>query len=835
MKKLTLSLLFMAFALSGMGQTIGDAFYVYRNDGMINTFFRSDVDSIGYSYYDADSLLYDEIVTQVVYTPDSIYQIPLATVDSVSFVTPKTKYKPGVIKLEGTVRDYIIGSDSLTVYFRSDTPSGLLPNIGDKLVTTEMSEVFIAGFAGEVENIEHLTDSIAINCSPIGLDEVFEVFYYNNGGGKDNNNSRCGVDFSTDKYSPGTYRFALNKVLEAYGSVEVFGLSLEGSPGLEFKATPTYSTRGSIIVHPFWGVVLTLDLFCENTFTEELSFSGSLSYSPDLDVDVITIPIPAIPFVQIYGSIGPLFKAELKGCLMEKWSQTIRYHFHYENATNPLFFPVALVSRGENSYTHEGQRTLEGSISGGVRGEIGLKVIDKRLASVGFGFEAGLKLSGDALILPFTDYSNLNSTTLYNKLKKGLDLDFFVNLGLSARLFWCETGVNKTLFEIPVHKFHLVPTFTNTFLSRDPYSPTTLIASTFATNKLVTSVDLGFKLFKGDETEGLGSTTCKYKEGPQDLSIAYTNMTGISSYKLYPTVNLFGVEMLAEPSSEIGIGIAPITLEAENISDSTAKVNGRIEYHQLLDKTVQFGLGWHEVGREGGSKYDASYIDKDGGYSVVFYALKPNTTYRYFSYIVIDGKEIDGEEKEFTTDGICPDAKHPHIIDLGLPSGTLWMCCNYGANAPIDTGDYLAWGETKSKTEYTKDNYVYHHIDKDGTYVYDDVSFDLAPSLEQVEELRSQCKIEPFTMNDIKGDLFIGPNGNKIFVPYSGVKEDSTANFEGEEDHYWTSTLPSDESETRKNSSITRSNNGDDEGKAYDWYDLDWRYLGKTVRQAFYK
>ena len=30
----------------------------------------------------------------------------------------------------------------------------------------------------------------------------------------------------------------------------------------------------------------------------------------------------------------------------------------------------------------------------------------------------------------------------------------------------------------------------------------------------------------------------------------------------------------------------------------------------------------------------------------------------------------------------CPDDNHPHMIDLGLPSGTKWACCNMGATKP---------------------------------------------------------------------------------------------------------------------------------------------------------
>ena len=31
----------------------------------------------------------------------------------------------------------------------------------------------------------------------------------------------------------------------------------------------------------------------------------------------------------------------------------------------------------------------------------------------------------------------------------------------------------------------------------------------------------------------------------------------------------------------------------------------------------------------------------------------------------------------------CPDSNHPHMIDLGLSSGTKWSCCNIDATNPV--------------------------------------------------------------------------------------------------------------------------------------------------------
>ncbi len=55
----------------------------------------------------------------------------------------------------------------------------------------------------------------------------------------------------------------------------------------------------------------------------------------------------------------------------------------------------------------------------------------------------------------------------------------------------------------------------------------------------------------------------------------------------------------------------------------------------------------------------------------------------------------------------CPDNNHPHMIDLGLPSGTKWACCNVGATTPEAYGGYYAWGETEEKDYFDQENYEF--------------------------------------------------------------------------------------------------------------------------------
>lgn len=61
----------------------------------------------------------------------------------------------------------------------------------------------------------------------------------------------------------------------------------------------------------------------------------------------------------------------------------------------------------------------------------------------------------------------------------------------------------------------------------------------------------------------------------------------------------------------------------------------------------------------------------------------------------------------FVACGDKDDDNEPEVVDLGLPSGTLWAKTNLGAPNAWDFGDYYAWGETKPKTDYSWETYKY--------------------------------------------------------------------------------------------------------------------------------
>ena len=153
----------------------------------------------------------------------------------------------------------------------------------------------------------------------------------------------------------------------------------------------------------------------------------------------------------------------------------------------------------------------------------------------------------------------------------------------------------------------------------------------------------------------------------------------------------------------------------------------------------------------------------------------------------------------------CPDDRHPHLIDLGLPSGTKWACCNVDDDAtkqsPTNYGSYYAWGETETKSTYDESTYKYY---QNGYYVNlgSDIAgtqYDVAhvqwggswvmPSVEQINELREKCTYVETKLNGISVWQIIGSNGGTVFLPAAGSRWGAVLDDAGSHCYYWSSSL----------------------------------------------
>ena len=158
----------------------------------------------------------------------------------------------------------------------------------------------------------------------------------------------------------------------------------------------------------------------------------------------------------------------------------------------------------------------------------------------------------------------------------------------------------------------------------------------------------------------------------------------------------------------------------------------------------------------------------------------------------------------------CPDGNHPHQIDLGLPSGTKWACCNVGARTPEGDGGIYAWGETSEKSSQFMDNYKYFKGWKedededecDRTPIFRNIGksisgtkYDVAfvkwggswrmPTLNQIKELFNNCTSKETTVKGVSGLKFTSKsNGGSIFLPAAETTGGSDSGF----GYYWSGT-----------------------------------------------
>ena len=200
-------------------------------------------------------------------------------------------------------------------------------------------------------------------------------------------------------------------------------------------------------------------------------------------------------------------------------------------------------------------------------------------------------------------------------------------------------------------------------------------------------------------------------------------------------------------------------------------------------------------------------------------------------------------------EGTNEEIKEEHEwVDLGLPSGTLWATCNVGANSPEEYGDYFAWGETTTKSSYSWSTYKYCKGSSSTMTKYCTSSYygtvdnktelepsdDAAtvnwgsgwqmPSKEQCQELiNSSYTTTTWTTRNGKYGRKITSksNGNSIFLPAAGCRNDTSLNSAGGSGYYWSRSLETSSSYFAYYQSFNSS---------YIHTFLDCRYFGQSVR-----
>lgn len=657
MKKLFLLLSLTVIALSALAQNIGEALYIYRNDGQFNAFLRDEVQSIEYSYEDVDGISYDEIVTQIVTTADSVYKIPLAAIDSISFIQPETVYQEDVVKIEEDWLSYVVRVEENAITLKNTIPQNMLPKIDDVIVSEIFEPPFETGFSGRVIRRETHEDGIVCYVEPVGLPDIYK------------NLVRVGMSASenTDTYS------ARRGVWDA-----------NYTPGARFPIPNIEIPIGPVTISFTPSVVLkyivcvgepNLKDYVNIKITQK--YEGAVKLDCKFDVDYNPDPLWLKSFIPIttgvpglYGKIlfGGFFRSSGMAAISVTQKATIEGTIGFE-------YSEELGSEKINDWKivipdTEYAIGLSGSVSTGLAVRFLFGIIHEKIASADITSYLGFKLSGNI----DTSSAGLTEGTLYSAVKDSeLNLSIVEDI-IPGYTFWGD----REHHEVPVsvsygydlNHWYLVPEFSNLTWTPDATGTTGILRGVIERNLLpLEKVALGWVLYdEKDEmcqTYYFDETYHKEKDWPlQGIECKIEHLEPFRIYKAYPLVKLFGIEMRADNYVEVVSNSFPIFItnfeqtSSEYSSDGYQhegrtypfKYNGATTTKMVYDTNVEdWGYVYedpdHQIKHISLKGKESPYTDT----SYAFYRNKPMSTACLYGYVkyVGDNNYHYGEKKDY--------------------------------------------------------------------------------------------------------------------------------------------------------------------------------------------
>lgn len=650
-------------------QTIGEAFYIYRNDGGFNAFFREEVDSIVYSHFDTDSIFYNEIVTQLVYTADSIYRIPLSSIDSVGFVTPSPKINSSVFPLTAEHSQYVIDADSIQFSMSANTPTNLLPNIGNIVVATADCSAFSDGIVAKVESRQKFGTHYKYNCSLASLDDVFDELLIH-----------------STQYEP-TYMHEDSRsfpLRRASVSHELWNNNWTKTiSGGGTTTTINVGDRSTIVVtaRKTLNTPLFFQLELLNTISSNIYFNAKSSMGIWQEVQIgNTISAGKITIPYTLGLLWLVPKLTLYGYFEEEGKVELNYSGHF-NRTDKVVFTYSNgkwtfnYTPNTSAGTDIAQLSMDGHAEVGLRPQIDFS-LNGRKSGFGMSAKVGLK---EYINFVF-DITKLSDGSLYDAMRDS----------------YCRTTI-----------------------------PWTMTAHANA------------DIFK------------KYDSNFTDVGFA------TATYTFTPST---------EPQWGEDRFIFPLFSNVEGKRNGNKAVaEASISRNTLLPVKVGFSLIDQDKNIVNTAYDERLYLKENSfsNYRCEISGVESNGKYTIRPSIKLLGYDvIASPEEDLKVEHSCPDSNHPHWIDMGLPSGTKWRCCNDGASTPEAYGGYYTFGQSSS-----------------------------APSSSQIYELINNCTYKWTSQNGIVGGEFTGPNGGKIFLPAAGYCWDGDFRADGYGGYFWSSTL----------------------------------------------
>lgn len=758
MKKYLFSFLLAVFSQLALAENI---LIVYLQDGSIKAFMEHEVDSIVYSKMGVDGTYYESMVTQEVWTTDSVYRIPIASVDSLGHVVHSLYIPPAESERgsEETTDDFSYTMSEKTIFMRSDVSDDLLSynnktgvitfaysdkikaldiNEGDILYSTERTDLFPNGYCLRVTKAAasspRRTQRRMVDDAGFGI--TLNVF-----------TEKASITDAFTHYD-GAMAGAGN-----IATIDPSHITVSGGGEYVDAALSDYLMSGT----NFW-----------SQFYQDTDLDYNLELNLDKMLGDAKKKIPEVDFDDDGFTIKTgRYLSKKKDGSSSEGERTREWEFSYKYDNNMMSIKWTTEIGGSKGpkfctdfsfYADYAEKTT--GFWGQEKGVVWRDETDGRIDAFcdienEFSFKAWIEYgAGQAM-------SDMERKDIQNFLlgKKSIRLTYplpnpllpncianpVVECQLEFKLtakgeFAVEFSSGKRVWEVLyvddpnsgkdvswVKKHEL-----NHPSADEPYK---LIVNGDVTGGVEFAVDLGVAveipwLLYGDDhqvsyfggyvqrkiegsVEAEGGYDILHGYGGMQMQMSGAASTNIVAKGYLGIGNLFKLEVdktwTIDPQE---INIDPWTISFNGFSEL---INVMPANEQCVEVGQDVTLQWTDNTKGYFDKYDvyvgttdnrsemqciATIVDDESPRFVTYCHYAPQTAGMYYWYV--KGTSDDHELYSAVTSF---QAGEPNYVDLGLPSGTVWSACNIGASKPEGYGSLYAWGERETKKVFSWGTY----------------------------------------------------------------------------------------------------------------------------------
>ena len=817
-----------------------EVFYVYRTDGSVQVFELAAVDSMFCSQTDLSGRRQTEFVTQEIWTPDSVYRIPMAEVDSVVFDVNRLQVSRDYKALDGytyQIDAFDTGSGQFTVVF-----SGAVPDFQTGDVVVLQSDT--ATYLRRVKDAVAAGGYVSLSTEAAYLSDLF---------------TSGSFVLSTEPSPVAMKRSSSGEMV--YYPVAV---SYYDESGQYHMVRRKPSTRAEFEKRVFSGVIDYSGKSFHKTDHTNL-YLESCRFDFNLDL-VMSFNFNSLQegWEQYHKGNLALYKAVLRGNAETDFM--LRFDAKYEknedfdeillkrNIHQPIsvwFAPYGIYINltlnthllADGEYSCEGDFSAYAGYASSSTAELGFSWTQfsglQPYATFQNDFtwhkptiEGGAHLSEKLSVFPRFNFSLYGlvgpSFDIKPYLRQALDLGFWDELGSNPKDYYgseynmytgfdgavsvsflplvgndllagpSEWNINEALLYTSPYDLFFKESSSETVMCDQPVEVTFSVRDyNYLYKRPVTPI---FPLSVKFETNcgRVEHDFANVDVATGDVTMTWIPSTGPEGETPYLQATLYNSEgkVLAEDRWETTFPSVR-TLEAGSVTEKSAILSGSVSGISGSSSDCRYGFfyGTSSVPSVGGLEIQVG-SNRDGEYAYSLTGLKDNTTYYYCAYLSVDDQYTYGDVRSFTTEKKKDEITPGQMVDLGL--SVKWAGWNVGASCPEEYGGYYAWGELYEKSDYREDTYQYWDQENgDWIFIGNNISgtqYDVAraqwggrwrmPTEVEIKELINKCDWIWMTYNGVSGQKVTGPNGNSIFLPAAGCRFGTSVYDQGSSGYY---------------------------------------------------